>query len=49
MVLQYCTDNGLNVKTPSRPYVTVSRKRMSSAQNLECKFYISAGSVKRTL
>ncbi len=30
-------------------YVTVSRKRMRSTQNLECEFYISADSVKRAL
>ncbi len=30
-------------------YVTVSRKRMRFAQNLECEFYISADSVKRAL
>ncbi len=30
-------------------FVTVSRKRMRSAQNLECEFYISADSVKRAL
>ncbi len=42
-------DDGIIEHVVKHTYVTVSRKRMRSAQNLECEFYISADSVKRAL